>query len=118
MGISEHILLVLLAVHPIVHSLKDVWIKCADEDDGLEDVEMICFAVLEEENGHLTGDTVGSLTKRAFEDVHVVLNHRPAGAVWCLKPVPLSVSILKFFLLQDILLFFLIYSLILGFLWS
>merc|ERR1712223_1889809 len=50
--ISEHILLVLLAVHPIVHSL--------------------------------TGDTVGSLTKRALEDVHVVLNHRPAGAVRCL----------------------------------
>ena len=79
---------------------------------------MVFFAVLEEENVHLTGDTVGSLAKRAFEDVQVVLNHRPAGAVWCLKPVPLSVSILKFFLLQDILLFFLIYSLILGFLWS
>ena len=81
---------------------------------------MVFFAVLEEENGHLTGDTVGSLTKRAFEDVHVVLNHRPAGAVWCLKPVPLSVSILKFFLLQDNLFVFLIYSLIIGlsFLWS
>ena len=108
MRISEHILLVLLAVHPIVHSLKDGWIKCADEDDDLEDVEIICFAVLEEENGHLTGDTVGSLAKRALEDVHVVLNHRPAGAVRCLKPVPLSVSILKFFLLQDILFVFLI----------
>ena len=91
-----------------MHSLKDGWIKCADEDDDLEDVEMICFAVFEEENGHLTGDTVGSLAKRALEDVHVVLNHRPAGAVRCLKPVPLSVSILKFFLLQDILFFFLI----------
>ena len=80
-----------------MHSLKDGWIKSADEDDGLEDVEMVFFAVLEEENGHLTGDTVGSLTKRALEDVYVVLNHRPAGAVRCLKPVPLSVSILKFF---------------------
>ena len=80
---------------------------------------MVFFAVLEEENGHLTGDTVGSLTKRALEDVYVVLNHRPAGAVWCLKPVPLSVSILKFFLLQ-VILFFFSYSLIIGlsFLWS
>ena len=50
----------------------------------------------------LAGDTVGPLTERALEDVHVVLDHCPASAVGRLKPVVLSISILKFFLLQDL----------------
>ena len=50
----------------------------------------------------LAGDTVGPLAERALEDVHVVLDHCPASAVRRLKPVVLSISILKFFLLQDL----------------
>ena len=48
----------------------------------------------------LAGDTVGPLAERALEDVHVVLDHCPASAVRRLKPVVLSISILKFFLLK------------------
>ena len=50
---------------------------------------------------YLAGDAVGSLAEGALEDVHVVLDDRPPRAVWRLKPVVLSIPILKFFLLQD-----------------
>ena len=50
---------------------------------------------------YLAGDAVGSLAEGALEDVHVVLDDRPTRAVWRLKPVVLSIPILKFFLLQD-----------------
>ena len=58
----------------------------------------------------LAGDTVGPLAERALEDVHVVLDHCPASAVGRLKPVVLSISILKFFLLQGFSFYYMLFS--------
>ena len=73
----------------------DAFDKDFDDEDG-DDEEG--FKVYD----HLAGDAVGPLAERALEDVHVVLDYGPASAVGRLKPVVLSISILKFFLLQDL----------------
>ena len=62
------------------------------------------------DDAYLAGDTVGPLAERALEDVHIVLYHSPAGAVGRLKPVVLSISILKFFLLQDFSFYYMLFS--------
>ena len=55
-----------------------------DDDDDPDEIDFDADKV------HLTGDAVGPLAEGALEDVHIVLNHSPARAVWGLKPVVLS----------------------------
>ena len=64
-GVQEELLLVLLAVLPLMDSLDN---QCL--------VEMF-----ECEKTYLTVDTVDLRTQRTLEDVHVVVEDRPAGTV-------------------------------------
>ena len=68
--------------------IRITWRDDGDDGDGDDgDPEEIDF---DDDKVHLAGDAVGPLAEGALEDVHIVLNHSPARAVWGLKPVVLS----------------------------
>ena len=66
LGVHQHVLLVLLAVHPVVDSLQHTVMSRACQVSSVK---------------YLTSDAVCPLTERTLEDVHIVVKDGPAGTV-------------------------------------